>query len=279
MFTIGEFASIGRVSVRMLRHYDQIGLLRPARIDPATGYRAYTATQLTTLSRIVELKGLGLTLEQVARVIWGNADDVEVETILESARLELQAAISDAGARLRRLDANLRRVRGETVMPTSRTITADVRSIDAQRVATLTRPAPGFGPTNISPVVGPMFPESADLIRAAGIVDFGPAVALYEADESGDGTGAIVTAGFVVPDGTRSIEGLEVHTLPGIAQAAVTVHRGEVSGIGESWDALVGWASENGFELAGVCREVYWTPGDRPQSEWVTDLVQPVHRV
>lgn len=97
MFTIGEFASIGRVSVRMLRHYDQIGLLRPARVDPATGYRAYTATQLTTLSRIVELKGLGLTLEQVARVIWGNADDVEVETILESARLELQAAITDAG--------------------------------------------------------------------------------------------------------------------------------------------------------------------------------------
>ncbi|NNC10810.1 MerR family transcriptional regulator [Planctomonas sp. JC2975] len=276
MLTIGEFASIGRVSVRMLRHYDQIGLLRPARVDPLTGYRAYAPTQLTALTRIIELKGLGLTLEQVSRVIWGDADDGEVERMLTSAHRELQAAIADAQARLRRVDASLRRIQGETVMPTSQTITADIRSIEPQLVATLTRKAPGFGPVNISPVVGPMFPESAGLLAAAGVDDFGPAIALYEADESGDGTGAIVTAGFVVPSDTAPVDGLDVHTLSGIAQAAVTVHRGEVALIGESWDALITWARDNGYELDGVCREVYWTPGDRPQSEWVTDLVQPV---
>jgi len=276
MLSIGEFASIGRVSVRMLRHYDRIGLLRPARVDALTGYRAYAATQLTLLSRIVELKGLGLTLEQVSHVVWGDVDDGQVERMLESARTELQSTIADAEARLRRLDASLKRIRGETVMPSSQTITAEVRSIEAQRVATLTRKAPGFGPANVSPVIGPMFPESADLIQAAGIQKFGPAVALYEADESGDGTGALVTAGFVVPDNTASIDGLDVGTLPGIAQAAVTVHRGEVAGIGESWNALIEWAREHGYELDGICREVYWTPGDRPQSEWVTDLIQPV---
>lgn len=278
MLTIGEFASIGRVSVRMLRHYDQIGLLRPARVDAITGYRAYAATQLTLLSRIVELKGLGLTLEQVSHVVWGDVDDSEVERMLESARTELRSTVADAEARLRRIDASLKRLRGETVMPSSQTITAEVRSIGAQRVATLTRKAPGFGPANVSPVIGPMFPESADLIQSAGIQEFGPAIALYEADESGDGTGALVTAGFVVPEDTESIDGLDVVTLPGIAQAAVTVHRGEVSGIGESWNALIEWARDHGYELDGICREVYWTPGDRPQSEWVTDLVQPVRQ-
>lgn len=278
MLTIGEFASIGRVSVRMLRHYDQIGLLRPARVDAITGYRAYAATQLTLLSRIVELKGLGLTLEQVSHVVWGDVDDSEVERMLESARTELRSTVADAEARLRRIDASLKRLRGETVMPSSQTITAEVRSIGAQRVATLTRKAPGFGPANVSPVIGPMFPESADLIQSAGIQEFGPAIALYEADESGDGTGALVTAGFVVPEDTESIDGLDVVTLPGIAQAAVTVHRGEVSGIGESWNALIEWAHDHGYELDGICREVYWTPGDRPQSEWVTDLVQPVRQ-
>ncbi|GAB3805307.1 MerR family transcriptional regulator [Humibacter antri] len=276
MLSIGEFASIGRVSIRMLRHYDQIGLLRPARVDVATGYRTYAPTQLTLLSRVVELKGLGLTLEQVSRVIWGDVDDSEVERMLESARTELRFTIADAEARLRRLDASLKRIRGESVMPSSQTITAEVRSIEAQRVATLTRKAPGFGPVNVSPVIGPMFPESAERIQAAGIDAFGPAVALYEADESGDGTGALVTAGFVVPEETMSIDGLDVVMLPGIAQAAVTVHRGEVAGIGESWNALIGWAREHGYELDGICREVYWTPGDRPQSEWVTDLIQPV---
>jgi DNA-binding transcriptional MerR regulator len=50
MFTIGEFARHGRVSVRMLRHYDGIGLLRPASVDPASGYRFYQASQLAELN-------------------------------------------------------------------------------------------------------------------------------------------------------------------------------------------------------------------------------------
>jgi DNA-binding transcriptional MerR regulator len=55
MFAIGEFARHGRVSVRMLRHYDAIGLLEPVRVDPATGYRFYDASQLSRLNRIVVL--------------------------------------------------------------------------------------------------------------------------------------------------------------------------------------------------------------------------------
>ena len=60
MLGIGEFARHGRVSVRMLRHYDAIGLLQPAYIDRVTGYRSYEAQQLSRLNRIVALKDLGL---------------------------------------------------------------------------------------------------------------------------------------------------------------------------------------------------------------------------
>ena len=59
MFSIGDFARHGRVSVRMLRHYDALGLLRPAHVDPVTGYRSYRAAQLSRLNRIVALKELG----------------------------------------------------------------------------------------------------------------------------------------------------------------------------------------------------------------------------
>ena len=58
MFTIGEFARHGRVSVRMLRHYDAIGLLRPACVDPASGYRFYQVSQLAELNRVIALKDL-----------------------------------------------------------------------------------------------------------------------------------------------------------------------------------------------------------------------------
>lgn len=65
MFSIGEFARLGAVSIRALRHYDEIGLLPPAEVDPATGYRSYSAKQLRQLNRIVALKDIGLTLGQI----------------------------------------------------------------------------------------------------------------------------------------------------------------------------------------------------------------------
>jgi DNA-binding transcriptional MerR regulator len=71
MFSIGEFARLGTVSVRTLRHYDEIGLLRPARVDPETGYRGYSADQLGQLNRIIALKELGLSLAQVRRLLGG----------------------------------------------------------------------------------------------------------------------------------------------------------------------------------------------------------------
>lgn len=66
MFTIGVFARHGRVSVRMLRHYDAIGLLLPAEVDPHSGYRYYAAGQLSQLNRIIALRELGFGLEQIA---------------------------------------------------------------------------------------------------------------------------------------------------------------------------------------------------------------------
>jgi DNA-binding transcriptional MerR regulator len=69
MLSIGHFARHGRVSVRMLRHYDAIGLLQPAYVDRATGYRSYDAGQLSRLNQIVALKGLGFTLQQVRSIL------------------------------------------------------------------------------------------------------------------------------------------------------------------------------------------------------------------
>jgi DNA-binding transcriptional MerR regulator len=68
MFSIGEFARLGAVSIRALRHYDEIGLLPPAEVDPVTGYRSYSAKQLRQLNRIVAPKDLGLTLGVEARL-------------------------------------------------------------------------------------------------------------------------------------------------------------------------------------------------------------------
>ena len=82
MFTIGDFARHGRVSVRMLRHYDATGLLRPAHVDPISGYRHYTAAQLARLNRIIALKDLGFTLQQVRDIVEEKVDTDELLSLI-----------------------------------------------------------------------------------------------------------------------------------------------------------------------------------------------------
>src|SRR5262245_24704386 len=72
VFKIGDFSRIARVSCRLLRYYDEIGLLKPGSIERDTGYRYYSASQLPRLNRILVLKELGLSLEEIARVLDSN---------------------------------------------------------------------------------------------------------------------------------------------------------------------------------------------------------------
>ncbi|GAB4076278.1 MerR family transcriptional regulator [Nostocoides australiense] len=69
MLSIGDFALHGQVSVRMLRHYDALGLLEPVHVDPSSGYRRYAAEQLSRLNRLIALKELGFTLEQIGPIL------------------------------------------------------------------------------------------------------------------------------------------------------------------------------------------------------------------
>ncbi len=69
MFKIGDFSRLTRVTVKALRHYDRLGLLKPDHIDATSGYRYYTAAQLPRLERLLALKELGFALEQVGRLL------------------------------------------------------------------------------------------------------------------------------------------------------------------------------------------------------------------
>src|SRR5215475_12634813 len=110
MFRIGEFSRIARVSGRLLRYYDSIGLLSPQRIDPATGYRYYSAGQLTRLNRILALKDLGLSLEQVARMVDGKISTDEIRGMLMLKKAELERTLSAEAVRLRHIESRLQQI-------------------------------------------------------------------------------------------------------------------------------------------------------------------------
>lgn len=86
MFKIGEFSKLSRISIRMLRHYDEIGLLVPEETDPWTGYRRYAAAQLMTANRITALRGLGFSLAETAALLACWEDRTAMETRLLAQR-------------------------------------------------------------------------------------------------------------------------------------------------------------------------------------------------
>ncbi|MBO1332215.1 MerR family transcriptional regulator [Streptomyces sp. VRA16 Mangrove soil] len=271
MFTIGDFARHGRVSVRMLRHYDALGLLRPAHVDPATGYRHYTAAQLARLNRIIALKDLGLTLQQVGEILDEKVDAEQLRAMLRLRRADLEAEMAAARARLTQVEARLRSIENEGHMPTEDVV---VKNLPRVRVAELTAVAPDFEPSSISAVIQPLYEELFRRLDEAGIRPTGPGVARYE---DAPGGGILVHAGIEVSaaprDGGR--DGLSVLDLPPVERAATIVHRGSMDAVLPSEQALATWIDAHGHRSAGYPREISLEcPEDR--EAWVTELQEPL---
>ncbi|MFG2330384.1 MerR family transcriptional regulator [Streptomyces sp. NPDC048604] len=272
MFTIGDFARHGQVSVRMLRHYDAIGLLRPAHVDPHSGYRYYEAGQLARLNRVIALKDLGFTLEQVAVILGEQVGAEELRGMLRLRRAELEAALEEARSRLAQVGARLRAIESEGRMSTQDVV---VKKIPAVRIAELSAVAASFGPHDIGPVITPLYEELCARLEAAGVTGFGPGLAYYEDAGRGDGS-ILVHAGMTVPAGT-AVEGVEVHVLPGIEEAATIVHRGSMENILPTVQNLARWIDANGYVSRHYARELYLEcPEDR--SRWITEIQEAIIR-
>src|ERR1051325_3753556 len=110
MFRIGEFSQIARVSGRLLRYYDNIGLLRPDRTDPARGYRYYSAQQLPRLNRILALKDLGLSLDQIAKLIDEKISAQEIRGMLMLKKAEIEQSLHEETTRLRHIESRLKQI-------------------------------------------------------------------------------------------------------------------------------------------------------------------------
>lgn len=269
MYTIGEFAAAGRVSVRMLRHYDSIGLLTPASVDERTGYRRYGTGQLSRLLRIVELRRFGCGLEDVARVMDASDEPAALRGVLEQRRRELEASVAADTALLRVLGERLHRLEGTTMTEITH------RRIEPVTVYAASATAPGGGPENVTPVVDVVLPALESALTAAGRELIEPGVFWYEASETSEDLTVFVS--YTADAEPMPGQGYEVITLPEIEDAAVLIHRGEMSRIGDSWMALMDAVAAAGHRVVGPCREVY-LEAEGPQSEWVTELQVPIAR-
>ncbi|MFC0540367.1 MerR family transcriptional regulator [Kutzneria chonburiensis] len=272
MFSIGDFARLGLVSVRMLRHYDGIGLLPPARVDHATGYRWYAADQLPRLNRIVALRKLGFTLHQVAEMLDEAVTAEQLHGMLRLRRAELAAQVAADNARLAQVQARLRSIEREGKMPS---VDVVLKKVPPVRVAELTALAASYEPEDIGPVIQPLYARVEAALARSGLGTWGPGIAYYEDVPDG----VLVHAAVQVSGEIEGDSELEVTSLPGLPEAATAVHHGPMSECGTTMNELAQWLSDNGYRGGQYAREVYLhCPPGVDQQGWVTELQIPVAR-
>jgi len=114
MFKIGEFSKLTQVSIRMLRYYDETGLLKPAETDKFNNYRLYSATQIPVLNKIIFLRDLGFNVSEIAAAL-NNWDNEFLTHQLDNKRLEIENAIKAEQDKLSKIELAKRDIRQKKI--------------------------------------------------------------------------------------------------------------------------------------------------------------------
>ncbi|WP_119418720.1 MerR family transcriptional regulator [Desertibaculum subflavum] len=276
MFRIGEFSRIARVSGRLLRYYDSIGLLSPQRVDPATGYRYYTADQLGRLNRVLALKELGLTLDQVARLLEETISVEEIRGMLTLRKAELERSLGEQAARLRHVESRLQQIDEQ-----GRLADYDVvlKPVAAQSFLALRRTFAGM-----DEAVATLRELARETARQVPIDARGALVVVAHSDFEDEQLDLEI--GFVL---ARSINrriattdgrALAIGELPAVDRMATLVRRGPDYQSHLAFGALGLWMDANDYAIAGPGREVFLElPFQRPdQHDTVMEIQFPVAR-
>lgn len=274
MLTIGDFARLAGVSVRMLRHYDALGLLTPRRTDPSTGYRYYSATQLDRANRLVALKDLGFGLDAIRPMLEGEIDADQMRTLLLNRRAELVGQIAEETDRLHRVEQHLRAIESEKTMQTRHTTT---KSLPGLTLAQFTERV--SEQSEVGPLVGPLFDKLPDALARARTRTHGVGVGHYDADSEGLDIGVgeeLVNTPDAATVTALEQAGLQVGELAPADRAVCLTHTGHVRDIAAAWAQLSKEIERQGLQPCGPCREIYHATPLDAMDEWVYELQQPV---
>ena len=276
MLKIGEFSRLSQVTIKTLHHYDEIGLLRPAQVDPFTDYRYYALDQLPRLHSIMALKELGLSLEEIARLLLDDLPPEQIRGMFRLRQAQAQQRVREDQARLAQIEFRLRQLEMQGRL---QNVDILIKRIEPFHALTLRRIARTRAEREVvSDPIGRAVQQG--LIRPTGL----PALALniyYEDEFRGeydDYEICIPVPASHAP--SVSLEGLGTFTLREIPamEAATYLHPGDYDTLSEKYLFLERWAVENSYQLSGTWRFV-WHRGPMhrvPPSEYLTELQHPI---
>ncbi len=278
MFSIGEFSKLGRVTVDTLRHYDALGLLKPVKVDPFTGYRYYSARQLMSLNRILALKEIGFSLEEIARILQEKLTRDELRGMLKAQLIRAESEIESAQSRRGRVLARLNHLNLEDHMPAYE---VTLKPVEKQTIAAIRETVQSI--EQMPDRCAEMFDAIARWMNENGL-PFGPSLTIYHNDtytrEDID-----TECAFIIPDSAnakraRSDKRISVRQMEAASLMASTIVTDDfykkVDGLTPAYNAIAQWIEENGYKIVGSPRELFY--GSVKKGDLTAEVQFPVEK-
>ncbi len=266
MLKIGDFSKLARVSIRMLRHYDTMGLLKPAVIDDFTGYCYYREEQLFVVARITALKDMGFSLADIVRVLEIYDDKDKLDRFLAARQKELADQAKEAEYKLMLLDTARKRLRKEQTM----SFDVTVKTIPERYAATVHMIVPRYEDEGMA--WGMMGECKEPLIPAEPCY----AIAEFLDDEFKEENVEIIVS-MAVKGKYKDTEHVKFQTLPAVKVASCIV-KGSYEKMGDAYATVVSWIKANGYQVNGPMFNIYHVGPAETQNpeEYVTEACFPI---
>ena len=284
MLRIGEFSKIAQVSVKTLHYYDQYGLLKPAWVDRFNGYRYYHIQQLTNLNRILALKELGFSLEQIQTIMQDAPSGNELRRMMQLKQMELEKQIQQDTVRLHQIETRLRQINEESAFLRQEVV---IKEIPNRLVVGLRKTVSGYG--QVFELYEELCAAVPDICRQPDPAL--PAAAIHYDQEYLEDQ---MQVELVTPVSRRQKlpRQLKAYQLEGAPQMACLIHQGSLEVLPQIYQGLIGWVEANNYRITGTNREVFLqgvarpnnnaefthSPVSEPDTTFITELQVPVER-
>ena len=278
MFRIGEFSRIARVTIETLRHYDALGLLKPVNVDPFTGYRYYSARQLMSLNRILALKDVGFSLEEIARILQEKLTNEELRGMLKAQLVRAEQEIQAAQLRQERIVARLQYLNLEDDMPEYEVA---LKPVEKLTIAAIREVVPTL--EQMPQRCSEMFDAIERWLRENNL-PFGPSMSIYY-NEGFTRENIDTECSFILTDPgavnlPRPNAPIKVRQLDSTPLVASTIATSDFykkpGGLLPAYNALAQWIEENGYLIAGPPRELFY--GTAEKGDLTAEVQFPVEK-
>lgn len=257
MLRIGDFSQLAQVSIRTLRHYDELNLLKPAYIDRFTDYRYYDIEQLPRVNRILALKDLGFSLEQIKHVLDDDLPIEQLQGMLKLKQAEIAQQVQAEQERLMRVADRLKRIELEG---TPSPYDVVVKRTQAQTILSERKVVPTVD--HMKEYRCAMLDDVYTWLDQQSLSPVAPELVLYHTREYREHDLDVETAIGISSSSLSSLlpltqKRLLVYELPALPEVASVVHHGSLYDVGQAMVALFTWMEANGYQSYDAYRELH----------------------